>query len=72
MFVGKARRLSLDWSPVRCSALLSSSLALKYWSRGKVNDVANALAYYDTPKNPAVKRFILQAPGVNIIKLFSP
>jgi hypothetical protein len=34
-------------------------------------EVANTLAYYDTETITAVKSFIVQAPGVNVIKLFS-
>ncbi len=33
-------------------------------------EVANALAYYDTATITAVKSFIVQAPGVNLLKLF--
>jgi hypothetical protein len=33
-------------------------------------EVANALAYYDTVTITAVKSFIVQAPDVNVIKLF--
>ena len=33
--------------------------------------VANTLAYYDTATITAVKSFIVQAPGVNAIKLVS-
>jgi hypothetical protein len=33
--------------------------------------VANTLAYYDTATITAVKSFIVQAPGVNPIKLFT-
>jgi hypothetical protein len=33
--------------------------------------VANTLAYYDMPIITAVKSFIVQAPGVGIIKLIS-
>jgi hypothetical protein len=32
--------------------------------------VANALAYYDTATITAVKSFIVQAPGVNLINIF--
>ncbi len=32
--------------------------------------MANTLAYYDTATITAVKSFIVQAPGVNFIKLF--
>jgi hypothetical protein len=34
-------------------------------------EVANTLAYYDTETITAVKSFIVQAPGVKVIKLFS-
>jgi hypothetical protein len=34
-------------------------------------EVANSLAYYYTAKLTAVKRFLVQAPGDNVIKLFS-
>ena len=34
-------------------------------------EVANTLAYYDTETITAVKSFIVQAPDVNVIKLFS-
>jgi hypothetical protein len=30
------------------------------------------LAYYDIATNTAAKSFVVQAPGVNIIKAFSP
>jgi hypothetical protein len=33
-------------------------------------EVANTLAYYDTATITAVKNFIVQGPGVNLIKLF--
>jgi hypothetical protein len=33
--------------------------------------VANAMAYYDTATITAVKSFIVQAPGVCTIKLFT-
>ena len=33
--------------------------------------VANTLAYYDMAIITAVKNFIVQVPGVNVIKLFS-
>jgi hypothetical protein len=33
-------------------------------------EVANTLAYYDTATITAVNSFIVQAPGVNAIKLF--
>ncbi len=32
--------------------------------------MANTLAYYDTGTITAVKSFIVQAPGANVIKLF--
>ncbi len=32
--------------------------------------MANTLAYYDTTTITAVKSFIVQAPGANVIKLF--
>ena len=34
-------------------------------------EVANTLAYYDTATITAVKSFIVQAPGANVIKLFT-
>jgi hypothetical protein len=34
-------------------------------------EVENTLAFYDTTKVTAVKSFIVQAPGVNVIKLFT-
>jgi hypothetical protein len=33
-------------------------------------EVANTLAYYDTATITAVRNFTVQAPGVNVIKLF--
>ncbi len=36
----------------------------------KSMQVANTLAYYDTAIITAVKRFIVQAPGVKLLKLF--
>ncbi len=33
--------------------------------------MANTLVYYDTATITAVKSFIVQAPGANVIKLFS-
>ncbi len=33
-------------------------------------EVANTLAYYDMTTIMAVKSFIVQAPGVNFLKLF--
>ncbi len=33
-------------------------------------EVANTLAYYNTAAITAVKSFIGQAPGINLIKLF--
>ncbi len=32
--------------------------------------MANTLAYYDTATVTAVKRFIVQAPGIQTVKLF--
>ncbi len=34
--------------------------------------MANTLAYYDTATSPAVKSFVVQAPGVSACNTFIP
>jgi hypothetical protein len=56
--VGKATSLPLEWSPIRGSNLVGSSLVHKYLNRV---EAANTQAYYDMTTTTAVKGFMVQA-----------
>ncbi len=70
IFAGKARSIPLEWSFVRCSALVVSLSCPQNIRQGcKSVQVANTLAYYDTAIITAVKSFIVHAAGDCTIKL---
>ncbi len=55
MFVGKTRSIPLKWGPVRGSTLVGFSLARKFYTRVKLMDLANTLAYYEKATITALK-----------------
>ncbi len=62
----KARRLPLEWSPVRDSTLVGSSLACIYSPEWKYIEVANTLAYYITVIITSLKGSLVQAPNETV------
>jgi hypothetical protein len=60
---GKARCLPLNWSPVRDSTLIGSSLTTNVRLGWKRMSVANTLAYYATAIIAVVKSFMVQTPS---------
>jgi hypothetical protein len=49
------------WSQMRGSALVGSSLALKYKIREEVNGACNTLAYYEKATIVAINRIIVRS-----------
>jgi hypothetical protein len=70
IFAGKARSLQSELCPVRGSTLVGTSLASKYQARVELTHLANTLAFY-TATITAIKSFIVQAPGIIVIKTFT-
>ncbi len=60
--LGQAIGLPLEWSSIKSSTLVGSSLDCKYWTRVEVTET---LAYNATATIMAVKIIIVQAPELD-------
>ncbi len=62
IFAGMAKRLHIEWYPVKGSMLTGSSLAFKYQSM----EMTNTLAYYIIKFTSFEKCYVVHNPEVNL------